>query len=213
VHYSALSLCGGGSCYFHLQGRKTETVLVFCREVYFYSETGRRRFLLHVGNFLLDYTGQITENVNSHSHNQEELKPHKQMKFLCLVFVTSCHYCSFLLLVNQLNRNLCFDSTYLYLIIIIIIYCTIKSYTDIEQVNTFHPCKWFFCFVSLVLFYTVNLFSSILFLISQFAAFLVSYPYLTPSHYPVHSTLKMLSVSLSFNTCTLPATGLATAQP
>jgi len=113
------------------------------------------------------------------------------MKFLCLVFITNCHYCSFHLLVNQLNYNLRFDS---YLLL---------HLSSLQMV---------FCFVSLVLFYTVTLFSYILFLISQFAAFLTSYPYLIPSHYPVHSTLKMLSESLSFNPCTLPATGLARVQ-
>lgn len=81
LHYSAVSLRGGGSYYFHVQGRKIEAVLVFCREAYIYPETGRHRFLQHVGYFQPDHTGQITENGNSHSHDQEKLKPHKQMKY------------------------------------------------------------------------------------------------------------------------------------
>jgi hypothetical protein len=76
VHYSAVSLRSGGSCYFHLQGRKIEAVSVFCREVFFHPETGCPIFLLHVGNFLPDCTGQITENCDSHSHDQEKLKLH-----------------------------------------------------------------------------------------------------------------------------------------
>lgn len=115
MQYSAVFLLGGGSCYFHIQGRKIEAVLVSCREIYFYPETGRRRFLLHIRNFYQTIRGQITENGNSHSHHQEKLRPHKQMKFLCLVFITSFHYCSFLLLVNQLNHNLCFASIYFYI--------------------------------------------------------------------------------------------------
>jgi hypothetical protein len=65
VQYSAVSLRGGGYCYFHIQGRKIEAVLAFCREIHFYPDTGRRRFLLHIGNFYQTIRGQITENGNS----------------------------------------------------------------------------------------------------------------------------------------------------